>query len=326
MTPGAVTQLATAIVLGGALGAGLFLLVSLVPRVGAPSLSRRIAPYIRDVTDPRGTTTWTTAPSADARSVWAAVQRRFATIVGGSDATARRLRQAAWSRDVAAFRGRQLACAVGGLLLGGVLLVGLALLGRFSPALVLLPPVLGLAGAVLADLWLTTSARRRVRRVEEELPTVLEFLALCLSAGEGLLDALRRVGGVGAGELTGEVRAAVLAVGTGSSLTEALTRLAADLQIPMLSRSVDHLVAAIDRGAPLAQVLQAQASDAREDAKRLLIEQAGRKEILMLVPLVFLILPLSVLFAVLSGCRVFAQLIPSTYGNPWSRGHLHAHL
>ena len=60
-------------------------------------------------------------------------------------------------------------------------------------------------------------------------------------------------------------------------------------------------VAAIDRGAPLAQVLQAQAADAREDAKRVLIEKAGRKEIYMLLPLVFLILPLSVLIAVFPG-------------------------
>lgn len=73
------------------------------------------------------------------------------------------------------------------------------------------------------------------------------------------------------------------------------------LQVASLSRSVDHIVAAIERGAPLAHVLQAQAGDAREDAKRALIEQAGRKEIVMLLPLVFLILPLSVIFAIFPG-------------------------
>ena len=64
-----------------------------------------------------------------------------------------------------------------------------------------------------ADARLTAAARRRTARIQEELPTVLEFLALCLSAGEGLLDSLRRVGAVGAGELTGEVRAVVIAAG-----------------------------------------------------------------------------------------------------------------
>ncbi len=138
-------------------------------------------------------------------------------------------------------------------------------------------------------------------RIEEELPTVLEFLALCLSAGEGIFDSLRRVSEVGAGELTAELRGVVVAVGTGSSLPESLVALARRLEIPSVSRCVDQLVAAIDRGAPLADVLHAQALDAREDAKRGLIERAGRKEIYMLVPLVFLILPLSVLFAVFPG-------------------------
>ena len=130
---------------------------------------------------------------------------------------------------------------------------------------------------------------------------MLEFLALCLAAGEGLRDALRRVGEVGSGVLTEELRAAVLASGTGSNLSDALLGLAKNVDVPALSRAVEHLVAAMDRGAPLAQVLQEQAVDAREDAKRALIESAGRKEILMLLPLVFLILPLSVLFAVFPG-------------------------
>ncbi len=301
VNPLALTQLATAVVLGGAFGAGVCLLMSLTPRWGAPSLSRRIAPYIRDVTDPRGTTVWAPPALSGGATAWAALRVRFAEMLGGTEGVSRRLRQAAWSPEVAAFRGRQLAWGVGGVLAGGVLLVVLALTGRFIPGAVLLPPVLGLAGVVGCDLWLTRAARRRTGRVEEELPTVLEFLALCLSAGEGLLDSLRRVGTVGVGDLTAELRAVVLAVGTGSSLQDALTRLSSDLQVPALSRSIDHLVAAIDRGAPLAQVLQAQAGDAREDARRILIEQAGRKEIVMLIPLVFLILPLSVLFAVFPG-------------------------
>ena len=130
---------------------------------------------------------------------------------------------------------------------------------------------------------------------------MLEFLSLCLAAGEGLRDALRRVGDVGSGELTAELRGAVLASGTGSSLPDALLAVAKALDVPALSRAIEHLVAAMDRGAPLAHVLQDQAVDAREDAKRALIEAAGRKEILMLLPLVFLILPLSVLFAVFPG-------------------------
>jgi len=51
-------------------------------------------------------------------------------------------------------------------------------------------------------------------------------------------------------------------------------------------------------------VLRAQAQDAREAAKRGLLEVAGKKEVAMLVPVVFLILPMTILFAVFPGIFV----------------------
>ena len=301
MSPVGVTDIALAVVLGSAFGLGVCVLLSLTPRWGAPSLARRIAPYIRDVTDPRGVTLRLDTQGASLTALWAAAQGRIANLAGGSAAIDRRLHQAGWAMDAAAFRGRQLAWAVGGLAIGGAGVVVLVLLGRASGAAVLLPPLAGVIAAFAYDARLTHAARARVGRIQDELPTVLEFLALCLSAGEGILDSLRRVSALGVGELTGELRGVVLAVGTGSSLSEALGRLSSRLEIAALSRSIDQVIAAIDRGAPLAHVLHSQALDAREDAKRGLIERAGRKEIYMLIPLVFLILPLSVLFAVFPG-------------------------
>ncbi|QAY61068.1 type II secretion system F family protein [Microbacterium protaetiae] len=293
------TDAAIAIVAGTALGVGVWLLVVCTPRWGAPSLERRIAPYIRDIADPAGLT-----PLTPLRAPWAGVRARWERMVSGSDAVARRLRQAGRRADregVAGFRSRQLAWGLTGLLCGAVVAVIVALSGRFTAAAAVLPLLTGVAGAALCDVVLTRAARSRAARIEEELPTVLEFLALCLAAGEGIVDSLRRIGRVGAGELTTELRAVVLAVGTGSSLADALTASARGLQVAALTRSVDHIVAALERGAPLAQVLQAQATDAREDAKRGLIERAGRNEIRMMLPLVFLILPISVLFAIFPG-------------------------
>jgi tight adherence protein C len=293
------TDLALAVVLGSAFGVGVCLLLALVPRWGAPSLTRRVAPYLRDITDPRGMA-FVPEPFG-LRALLREERDRWAARLGGSASIERRVRQAGWETDATAFRGRQLVWAVAGVAAGGVLVVALVLLGRAAPAAALLPPLSGAIAALGCDQLLSLAARKRIERIQDELPTLLEFLALCLSAGEGIFDSLRRVAGTGAGELSAELRAVVVAVGTGSSLTDALNRLSRDLEIPALTRSVDQLIAAIERGAPLADVLHAQALDAREDAKRALIEQAGRKEIYMLVPLVFLILPLSVLFAVFPG-------------------------
>ena len=50
MSAGVLTESALSVLLGTALGLGLCLLISLLPRVSAPSLERRLAPYIRDIT------------------------------------------------------------------------------------------------------------------------------------------------------------------------------------------------------------------------------------------------------------------------------------
>lgn len=297
MSTAALTGLATAIVLGGAFGLGVCLLVALLPRWGAPALSRRIAPYLRDVADSGGVGHPLAMPGVAVRALLA----RLGGALGGSSAVQRRLARAGWTQDVSAFRGRQLAWSVAGVAAGGLAVVALALAGRISPAAALLPAVLAATGYLLCDAHLTAAARGRTARIADELPTVLEFLSLCLAAGEGILDSVRRVGAVGAGELSVELRTAALAVGLGAPLSEELSAVARRVQLPALTRALDQLVAAIERGAPLASVLQAQAADAREDARRALIEQAGRKEIYMLLPLVFLILPLSVLFAIFPG-------------------------
>jgi tight adherence protein C len=61
---------------------------------------------------------------------------------------------------------------------GGLLVVALTLLGRGGPTLAVLPPLFAAAGVLGCDYRLTRAARQRIARVEEELPTVLEFLAV----------------------------------------------------------------------------------------------------------------------------------------------------
>ncbi|WP_396642660.1 type II secretion system F family protein [Microbacterium sp.] len=299
-----VSSMAFAIVLGTAFGFGVWLLVVLLPRWRALPLERRIAPYVREVTDPRGATPWLVtdawAPPTVGRA-FAAAGIRFAGLFGSSATISRRLAQAGRPGGVEEFRARQLAWGIGGLLAGSVVLIGVTLAGRFTPLAAAVPVIAAVAGVVLCDALLQRAAKARRARLQEELPPVLEFLGLCLAAGESLLDALRRVGSIGSGELSRELAGVVLETGTGSSLGDSLGSLSRRLELPAFSRAVDQLVAAIERGAPLVQVLQAQAGDGREAARHELIERAGRSEILMLIPLVFLILPLSVIYAVYPG-------------------------
>ncbi len=192
-----------------------------------------------------------------------------------------------------------------GAAVGILAAVGISRSTTVSPVLVVVVVAVGAAvGVLLPDQLLGAAARARRDRIAAELPTVLEFLTLSLSAGEAVLDALRRVARSGNGDLARELGTVVAQVNAGVPLALALNRCADEIQLPALTRTVDQLLGALERGTPLVDVLRAQAQDSRDDAKRVLLEAAGRKEIAMMVPLVFLILPVTVAFAIFPGILV----------------------
>jgi tight adherence protein C len=122
-----------------------------------------------------------------------------------------------------------------------------------------------------------------------------------VTAGEGPTGAIERVCRLTGGELARELGDALARARAGAPLVQALQELADRTRIDSLSRFVDGLIVAIERGTPLADVLRAQAADVREAGKRALLEAGGKKEIGMMVPVVFLILPVTVLFALYPG-------------------------
>jgi tight adherence protein C len=304
-------DLALPVVFGVTLGLGLWSIVSRLPALARPRLAGRLAPYLLDlspearrlhfraVADPLPVIGVLAMPALDL------FQRAFGSLLGGAGRTALLLRQAGSRLAVEAYRLRQLAWTATGAALAGTAAALGGLAGSASPAALVAAPLVGAGGGLLLlDRLLVRSGRRRAARLESELPTVLEFLALSIAAGEGVHDALRRVARVGSGELSGELSRALAEVEVGVPLAVALARVGDELRIPALTRCLAHLVAALDRGSPLADLLRTQAADAREEARRALIESAGKKEILMLLPLVFLILPVTVAFAVWPGIVV----------------------
>ena len=299
------------VLLGLALGVGLWCLVSVAPRLSRPTLADRVAPYVVDASDEarRFVDRRTVDPLPIFGTVLAPVVSALRVGLGsllGGDASVRiRLRQAGWRMSVEEFRSRQLVWAALGLAVGVAISAALATTRPIAPALaVALPAVTAGCGVALQDWRLRTRANRRVRRIADELPTVMEFLSLSLSAGEGILDAVRRLSRVGTGELARELGATVAEVSTGIPFARALTSTAAGLGLPALDRAIAAIVGALERGTPLAEVLRAQAQDSRSDAKKRLLEVAGKKEVAMLVPLVFLILPITILFAIFPGIVV----------------------
>lgn len=298
------------LILGSSLGFGLWMLVSLVPILRRPLLLHRVAPYVLDVSAGARdlVARRRVSPTHVLGVVASPVGDRLAPVVhavlGAPEGIRRRLRQAASTESVSDFRGRQLRWSV----LGGAVGAALGVVGALQGGHVALPALLAVLGAAMGAFavdWLVQQrAKRRLARISSELPSILEFLSLSLAAGESLQDALRRVGAAGRSALGRELAGVVADSAAGASLSNALATLADDLGHPGVTRSVEQMRGALERGTPLAQTLQAQALDARDAAKRDLLEAAGRKEISMLVPLVFGLLPTTVAFALWPGIHV----------------------
>lgn len=300
-----------AILCGLGLGLGLWILVSLAPRLSRPSLSARVAPYVLDVSsDARELLDRQTA---DPLPVFGAmlgpfatlVQRKVTSLVGGNELIAMRLRQAGSTIRVEEFRSRQLVWAAAAAALAVVVSLAFGSIKALPFAAPVALVIAASVGGFLArDYILQRAARARVQRMTKELPTVLEFLTLSLSAGESILDAVRRIGRISRGELAAELSTVSREVSTGLPLADSLDRLSSQLRMPPLTRAVEQITGALERGTPLAEVLRAQAQDARENAKRELLEISGKKEVAMLVPLVFLILPITIAIAIFPGLFV----------------------
>lgn len=301
-------QLLAVIAAGTMLGAGLWLIVSGLPVMRKPSFAQRIEPQLRSVTIRSKL-----LDNEDERMLFGPLERIFRLVL--SDAVHRlgrfnvsvhglnaRLEQAGRSETALEFRATQLLCAGAGTMVGIVSSIVLLWQGSVNlPGAVVLTigPMVG--GYLLYDYLLGARIRRRQSRMLAEFPALAELMALAVGAGESAASALDRVARTSNGVLSEEFGKVLAQTRTGVPLVEALNQFSERVNVGALARFVDGITVAVNRGTPLADVLRAQAQDVRDVAKRELMESAGRKEIAMMVPLIFGVLPLTVVFAVFPG-------------------------
>ncbi len=136
------------------------------------------------------------------------------------------------------------------------------------------------------------------QKVLFELPDILDLLAVSLSAGESLFNSLERVAPRVSGLVGRQLQLALQALHLGSSLATEMDRISERLPQRQLVEFCAKVNLSLKRGTPLADLLREQASSARAEIRNQLLKQAGKNETKMLIPLVFLILPVTVLFAI----------------------------
>ena len=219
-----------------------------------------------------------------------------------TQSVARRLALAGMTPEVSVFRLRQALAGIAGLILACLALTvrpASSLRASIIPlcACALVGTLLGVAGM---DRYLTVRAHARQRAIDVAVPDCAELLALAV-AGESIPAAIERVAGCAGGPLGAELSLTAGHIRNGTPSVRALSDLVERTESPALTRLSRTLTTAIERGSPLASVLHDQARDQRERSLAALMEEGGRREIAMLLPVVFLILPVTVMFALYPG-------------------------
>lgn len=181
------------------------------------------------------------------------------------------------------------------LLLGGALIVAL---GYTKSSFISIPLLAILLSTTLVEKKSKARSLEMMRlEVEAQFPQLVQVMAVLISSGISPLRAIEVISLNSDSHLGKEFAEIVLQVTSGSSMNEALDRFAQSIDSKSIRRFASSLILAIERGSPLVDVLIDQVRDARNEAKNQIQRQSGRAEIALMIPVVFLILPISVLFA-----------------------------
>lgn len=140
--------------------------------------------------------------------------------------------------------------------------------------------------------------KKPLSRLALETPDVLQALGLLLANGLPVGVAVSWLAPRLGGELGKEIGVLVSNLELGADLAQELHDFAQRLPDPGVLELSEKLISAIERGAPIANQVMQLAQSQRQLLARNLLRKAGSNETKMLIPTIFLILPVTVLFAV----------------------------
>lgn len=145
---------------------------------------------------------------------------------------------------------------------------------------------------------LSLANKAKLDRALFELPEIIDLLVVHLRAGDGIYRSFACVVPRTEGELAKELGRVLRAVQFGAAFGTELKKVAIALPQPQIIEFTNKVALALERGTPLAQMLSELGASTRAEIRNRLLRQAGKNETRMLIPLVFLILPITVLFAI----------------------------
>lgn len=152
--------------------------------------------------------------------------------------------------------------------------------------------------------WINQLIRKITRtevkqsEINEELVSILQMLSIMVSAGESPMSAMKYVSKRSEGILPSLIKQSFMEYEDGRTLTQTLDFIATATGSSQVRRLTNSIQIAIHRGTPILEVLNNQVLALNKQINFNLMKLSGKSEITLLIPVVFLILPVSISFAI----------------------------
>lgn len=147
-------------------------------------------------------------------------------------------------------------------------------------------------------LRVITKSQINQTELNQELSKMLQMLSIMISAGESSVAALKYISERSSGRLTDLIKASLDNYKNNGNLFSTLEYVSSATNSAQVRRLLNAVKVSSERGSPILDTLQNQVRSLNKEIKVNLLNKAGKSEIALLVPVVFLILPTSILFAV----------------------------
>jgi len=139
-----------------------------------------------------------------------------------------------------------------------------------------------------------TGSEIKQSEINEELVSILQMISI----GESPMMALKHVSTRSEGHLPKLINKSFEKYSSGINLTQTLNFIAVATGSTQVRRLTNSIQIAIQRGTPILDVLNNQVVALNKQINLELLKKSGKSEIALLIPVVFLILPVSISFAI----------------------------
>jgi tight adherence protein C len=147
-------------------------------------------------------------------------------------------------------------------------------------------------------------AERRLKRIDEELPELIDILIVTVEAGLGFTGSLRLAAERSQGPLGDELRLTLQEQTMGLTTYDAMKNLLDRVDTPAMRSFVRSIIQGEQLGVSIGQIMRELAIEMRKRRRALAEEKAHKAPIKILFPLVFLIFP--AMFVILLAPALFA--------------------